>query len=190
MITEARNPVTTGSFPLSGKINNVYGKTVAQVLDMGKLTDLLSACGLVPGQKVDIDDLRYGKFVIATDADFDGDDIFTLLVNLFFQFWPELFDPHYEPIVHRLVAPNVCLTKNKKRVHFATRAEYDKQKNKYKGWDVQYYKGLGSMERQDWDMILNGKSETRIPRRNDNQMADTLKLLFSKDTEARKEWLQ
>ncbi len=190
MITEARNPVTTGSFPLSGKINNVYGKTVAQVLGMGKLTDLLSACGLVPGQKVDIDDLRYGKFVIATDADFDGDDIFTLLVNLFFQFWPELFDPHYEPIVHRLVAPNVCLTKNKKRIHFATRAEYDKHKNKYKGWDVQYYKGLGSMERQDWDMILNGKSDTLIPIINDNQMADTLKLLFSNDTEARKEWLQ
>ena len=190
MITEAREPATTGTFPLTGKINNVYGKTVAQVLNMGKLTDLLAACGLVPGHKVDFTDLRYGKIIIATDADYDGDDIFTLLTNLFFQFWPELFDPHLEPVVYRLVAPNVCLIKGDKRVHFATREEYNKQKNKYRGWEVQYYKGLGSMERRDWDMILNGKTDTLIPITNDNQLEETFKLLFSNDAEARKEWLQ
>lgn len=190
MITEARDPTTTGTFPLTGKINNVYGKTVAQVLNMGKLTDLLAACGLVPGHKANVEDLRYGKIIVATDADYDGDDIFTLLSNLFYQFWPELFDPHYEPIVHRLVAPNVCLIKGNKRVHFATRAEYEKQKSKYKGWEVQYYKGLGSMERQDWDMILNGKTNTLIPIVDDGQLSETFDLLFSNDAEARKEWLQ
>ena len=190
MITEARDPKTTGTFPLTGKINNVYGKTVAQVLNMGKLTDLLSACGLVPGQRASVDELRYGKIVIATDADYDGDDIFTLLINLFYQFWPELFDPHYEPIVHRLVAPNVCLLKGNQRVHFATREEYERQKNKYKNWEVQYYKGLGSMERQDWDMILNGNTDTLIPIVGDKEFKDTLSLLFSNDAEARKQWLQ
>ena len=185
-----RDPKTTGTFPLTGKINNVYGKTVAQVLNMGKLTDLLSACGLVPGQRASVDELRYGKIVIATDADYDGDDIFTLLINLFYQFWPELFDPHYEPIVHRLVAPNVCLLKGNQRVHFATREEYERQKNKYKNWEVQYYKGLGSMERQDWDMILNGNTDTLIPIVGDKEFKDTLSLLFSNDAEARKQWLQ
>jgi len=188
MITEARDPQTVGSFPLSGKINNVYGKTVAQVLQMGKITDLLSACGLVPGQKASVQDLRYGKIIIATDADFDGDDIFTLLTNLFYQFWPELFTG--KPIIHRLVAPNICLTKGNKRIHFATLALYNKQKRKYKGWEVHYYKGLGSMEREDWDMILSGKTNTLIPITNDDDMDETFELLFGNNTEARKNWLQ
>jgi DNA gyrase/topoisomerase IV subunit B len=187
MITEARDPKTIGSYALTGKINNVYGKTVAQVLNMGKLTDLLAACGLTPGVRTSIKDLRYGKLIIATDADFDGDDIFTLLVNVFYQFWPELFE---SPIVHRLVAPNVCLTKGNKRVHFATREAYEKQKRKYKGWDVHYYKGLGSMERADWDMILSGDTDTLIPITNDNTMESTLELLFGTNSEARKAWLQ
>jgi len=189
MITEARDPKTIGSFPLTGKINNVYGKTVAQVLNMGKLTDLLAACGLIPGHPANIQDLRYGKIVIATDADFDGDDIFTLLANLFYQFWPELFDSD-RPIIHRLVAPNVCLTKGKKRIHFSTREDYDKKKGRYKGWEVHYYKGLGSMEREDWDIILDDKSDTLIPIDVDSSMGETFELLFGNDTEARKEWLQ
>lgn len=189
MITEARDPTTIASFPLTGKINNVYGSSVAQVLQMGKLSDLLLACGLIPGQKANIKDLRYGKIVIATDADHDGDDIFTLLVNLFYQFWPELFDSD-QPIIHRLVAPNVCLVKGDKRVHFATRQEYEKQKSKYKGWEVRYYKGLGSMERKDWDMILNGQTNTLIPITYDKEMDSTLELLFSNNAEARKQWLQ
>lgn len=189
MITEARDPKTIGSFPLMGKINNVYGKTVAQVLNMGKLTDLLAACGLVPGHPANIQDLRYGKIVIATDADFDGDDIFTLLANLFYQFWPELFDSD-RPIIHRLVAPNVCVTKGNKRIHFSTREDYEKKKGRYKGWEVHYYKGLGSMEREDWDIILSGKSDTLIPIDNDSSMSETFELLFGNNTETRKEWLQ
>ncbi len=189
MITEVREPKTTGSFPLTGKINNVYGSTVAQVLKMGKVTNLLSAIGLTPGRKTHPADLRYGKIVIATDSDYDGDDIFTLLVNLFFQFWPELFTEE-RPVIHRLVAPNVCLIKGKKRVHFATRDAYEKAKGKYKGWDVQYYKGLGSMERQDWEMILGGETDTLIPIYDDGNLTDTLRLLFSNDADPRKEWLR
>jgi DNA gyrase/topoisomerase IV subunit B len=190
MITQARDPKTTASLPLSGKVNNVYGSTVAQLLGMGKITDLLTSIGLVPGQKALRYDLRYSKIVIATDADVDGGDIFTLLVNLFYQFWPELFDPDYEPIVYRLLAPNVCLVKGNKRVHFATRTEYEKAKNKYKGWTVNYYKGLGSMADDDWEMILSGETDTLIPISDDGQFKETMKLLFGPSADARKEWLQ
>jgi len=189
MITEAREPKTTASFPLTGKINNVYGATHAQLLKMGKITNLLSAIGLVPGRKALRSELRFGKIVIATDADVDGSDIFTLLCNLFFQ-WPELFDKNYEPIVYRLVAPNVCLVKGKQRVHFANRKEYDKHKGKYRGYEVRYYKGLGSMVKEDWEMILSGKTDTLIPITDDGNMAETLKLLFGPDSDVRKRWLQ
>lgn len=188
-ISEARDPITTAAFPLTGKINNVYGCKPAEVLKMGKLTDLMAAIGLVPGRKASRSDLRYGKIVIATDADYDGDDIFTLLVNLFYQFWPELFDPNYDPIIHRLIAPNVCLVKGKERIHFPSRPQYEKDKNKYKGYEVRYYKGLGSMHKDDWEMILTGKTDTFIPIVDDSKMKDTLELLFGSDADARKQWL-
>jgi len=190
MITDARDPDFTGVLPARGKFNNVYGKTVAQLLKMGKITDILTAIGLVPGERAVRSNLRYGRVVIATDADVDGGDIFTLFVNLFYQFWPELFDPDYEPFIYRLVAPNVCLTKSKQRIHFTTRMDYEKQRKYKTGWTVTYYKGLGSMVREDWEMILTGETDTMIPIIDDGNMKETLALLFSDDADKRKEWLQ
>lgn len=188
-ICEARNPVTTAAFALTGKIDNVYGCTPAQLLGMGKIKNLLSAIGLIPGKKAVRSDLNYGKIVVATDADYDGDDIFTLLVNLFYQFWPELVDPRYEPIVYRLITPNVCLVKGKQRLHFTRRSDYEKVKDKYKGYEVRYYKGLGSMHPDDWDMILSGQTDAYIPIVDDGKMRETFTLLFGPDSDARKEWL-
>ncbi len=112
------------------------------------------------------------------------------MINLFYKFWPELLDPAYEPIVYRLIAPNVCLAKGKKRIHFTSRAEYDKHKDKYKGYEVRYYKGLGSMVKADWEMILSGETDTLIPVTDDGKMGETLELLFGPDANERKKWLQ
>jgi DNA gyrase/topoisomerase IV subunit B len=188
-ISEARDTATTGAFCLTGKINNVYGATAAQVLKMGKLSDLLAVIGLTPGKKALRSQLNYGRIVIATDSDYDGDDIFTLLVNLFYQFWPELFDKNYEPIIYRLIAPNVVASKGKQRIHFTKRADFEKVKDKYKGWTIEYMKGLGSMSIDDWEMILSGKTDTMIPIVDDGKIVKTLTLLFGDDADARKLWL-
>ena len=90
-----------------------------------------------------------------------------------------------------MIAPNVALTKKgQQRIHFPTLSEYRAVQSKYKTWNVDYYKGLGSMEPEDWKMILTGKTNTLIPVVNDGKMGDTLQLLFSKDADARKQWLQ
>lgn len=189
-ISEARDPTTTAAFALTGKINNVYGSTVAQVLNMGKLTELLAVIGLTPGKRAIRSQLNYGhRIVIATDADVDGSDIFTLLINLFFQFWPELFSISETPIVYRLMAPNVVASKGKKRIHFTTREDYEKVKDKYNGWTIEYMKGLGSMSKQDWEMILSGQTDTYIPIIDDGSMRNTLDLLFGPNADDRKEWL-
>lgn len=188
-ITQARDPRTTAAYALTGKINNVYASTPAQALKMGKITELLAAIGLTPGKRATVGDLNYGKIVIATDADYDGDDIFTLLINLFHHFWPELFDKKNPPVVHRLIAPNVCLVKGKQRIHFSRRSDYEKVKDKYSGYEVRYYKGLGSMAKEDWEMVLSGKTDTLIPFYDDGMMKGALTLLFSDNAEARKKWL-
>jgi len=189
-LVEVRNPNTDASFPLGGKINNVYGSTVAQVLKMGKLTDLLASIGLTPGQPAIREQLRFGKVIIATDADYDGADIFTTLVCLFYCFWPELFDPKKPAFVHRLLAPNVVASKNKQRIHFASRTKYEQQKEKYKNWSIEYLKGLGSMQRVDWEIILNDQnSDTLISILDDSKIEGVLELLFGPSADARKLWL-
>jgi DNA gyrase subunit B len=188
-IIEVRDPTVMAFLPLSGKINNVYGCTPAQLLKMGKITNLLSAIGLTPGRAADRKDLRYSKIICAMDGDVDGSDIFSLLINLFFM-WPELFDKNQTPIVHRLIVPNVCLTKGKQRKHFATRSEYDDVKHQYQGWNVAYYKGLGSMVKADWELVIDNLDTSLIPIIDDGHIASTLELLFGLDAEARKQWLQ
>ena len=191
-ICEVRNPEFMGSYSLTGKFNNIRGCSPSQVSKMGKVVDLLKVIGLVPGKKAIRSNLNYGKLVISTDADHDGGDIFANMVNLIHTFWPELLSSDYEPYVYRLVAPNVCLVKGDQRIHFTTRAEYEKAKDKYKdkGWTVNYFKGLGSMSMDDWDMILSGKTNTEIPIIDDGKLDDTLELLFGIDADRRKKWLQ
>lgn len=188
-ISEVRDPVTTAAYGLSGKINNVYGATPAQALKMEKITELLVVIGLTPGKPAVRSQLNYGEIVIATDADYDGDDIFTLLVNVMFHFWPELFDPKQPPIIKRLTAPNVCVVKGKQRIHFARRSDFEKVRDKYRGCEVRYYKGLGSMSPIDWEMILSGKSNTTISITDDGHMSSVLMLLFGPSADLRKQWL-
>lgn len=191
MITQARNPKLIASLPLTGKINNVYGCSISQLLKMSKISNLLKAIRLIPGQLAKVQNIRYGKIIIATDADVDGGDIFTLLINLFYHYWPELFEDTNCPIVYRLIAPNVCVYNKQERIHFATMQQYIDNKHKYdKNYNVNYYKGLGSMIDKDWDMILNGTTNTLIPIVTDDNFKSTLQLLFGPDTNQRKTWLQ
>jgi DNA gyrase/topoisomerase IV subunit B len=192
MLTDVRDPLTIGSYPLTGKINNVFGCSPADIMKMGKLTNLLKSIGLIPGVKAHIPKLRFSKLYIATDSDPDGDDIFAILNCLFFSFWPELFNPNMkEPFIYRLLAPNVVASKGKKRIHFSNRNEYEKVKGKYRSFNIEYFKGLGSMWKEDWETILNGNGDSLLPIVDSGNMQDTLNLLFNdKLSDERKEWLQ
>lgn len=185
---QARDAKTTAALDMSGKFNNVYDCTPAQVIEMVKLKDLLSTVGLVPGRPAIRSKLRYGKFIIAVDADMDGQDIFCNYINLFYKFWPELLDPTQPPFVHKLIVPNVVASKGKTRVHFKSRQEFEVVAEKYKGWTIEYMKGLGSMTLIDWKMILSS-DEYELPVVSDEYMAETLELLFGPNADKRKEWL-
>lgn len=188
-IAEVRDPKTIATLPLTGKINNVHGANASQLSKMSKTIDLLSAIGLIPGKPASRSSLRFGKIISATDADPDGGDIFVLLINLLYNFWPDLFDPNKDPIVFRLSVPNIVAVKGSKRVLFSTVDDFRKVEKKYNGWEISYYKGLGSMVSDDWDSLLANIDDHLIPIQDDGNMKDTLELIFGNDTNARKEWL-
>lgn len=187
-ILGSRDPKIHASFALTGKINNVYGITPAQLLQMGKITNMLKVIGLTPGVKATKQNLNFGNICISTDADPDGNDIYSLLMNIFYQFWPELFSMD-KPIVYRLMSPNLVAYNKKERAYFQNMNEFDKVKSKYKNHSIVYYKGLGSMEIEDWDEILCNLKKYIMPMNYDDDLNRVFELLFSDNANARKEWL-
>jgi len=85
-ITKARDVVTQAVFSLKGKPLNCHGLTKKIVYQNEEFNLLQAALNIEDG----IDDLRYNKVVIATDADVDGMHIRLLLITFFLQFFPDL----------------------------------------------------------------------------------------------------
>ena len=187
-IRQVRNTEYMAALPMTGKINNVYGATVAQVLAMTKVADLLSAVGLTPGLRADPYTMRYGKIVLAMDADTDGSHIVTLYTQLLYQFWPELFDPK-NPRVYRLMTPNVVAYTDKQRIHFSTSADFDKVADKYTSYKKKYMKGLGTLTIADWQQVLANLDANCHVIVDDGNLKQTLHNHFGDDVAWRKAWL-
>lgn len=86
---QARDRTTQAILPLRGKILNVASATADKLRANVELSDLALALGVQPGARFNIDDLRYERIVIMTDADVDGAHIAALLITFFYRSMPE-----------------------------------------------------------------------------------------------------
>ena len=87
---QARDRVTQAILPLRGKILNVASATADKLRANVELSDLTLALGVQQGNRFNIDDLRYERIVIMTDADVDGAHIAALLITFFYRAMPEV----------------------------------------------------------------------------------------------------
>jgi topoisomerase-4 subunit B len=138
-ITKSRNVNTQAVFSLRGKPLNTYGMTKRVVYENEEFNLLQAALDI----EEDIENLRYNKVVIATDADVDGMHIRLLLITFFLQFFPDLIRKGH---LYILQTP-LFRVRNKKETHYCYSEEEKAKALKKLGAtaEITRFKGLGEI---------------------------------------------
>jgi len=177
-----RDPQTQGAFPLRGKFINVREIADSKVVQNKEVQSLMAAIGLKIGHEPK--DLRYGKILLYTDADVDGNSISALLINFLGKYWPELFE---EGRVCKVETPLMVAKKGKETLSFYSDEEYKEWETKQrslKSWDIEYKKGLAALEDEEYKEIIKNPQVFILTK--DNEFDSTLDIWFSKDSTPRK----
>ncbi len=183
-ITKTRDIQTQAVFSLRGKPLNSYGLTKKVVYENEEFNLLQAALNIEQG----IDDLRYNKIVIATDADVDGMHIRLLLITFFLQFFPELIK---EGHVYILETP-LFRVRNKKKTFYC----YNEQERKDaleeigKSAEITRFKGLGEISPNEFKHFI-GKEMRLDPiiLGKESKTQDLLRYYMGKNTKERQDFI-
>ncbi len=146
----ARDRKTQALLPLRGKILNVLGAASSKMGQNQEINDLCQALGVSMGTKFNVEDLRYDKIIIMTDADVDGAHIASLLMTFFFTQMRPMIDQGH---LYLACPPLFRLTQGAHRVYALDEAEKESWMARGLGGrgkiDVSRFKGLGEMDAKD-----------------------------------------
>jgi topoisomerase-4 subunit B len=192
----ARDRKTQALLPLKGKILNVLGAASNKLTTNAEISDLCEAMGVGMGTKFNLDDLRYEKIIIMTDADVDGAHIAALLMTFFFtQMRPMIDNGH----LYLACPPLFRLTQGAKRMYVADEAEKDYWLEKGLGGkgkiDLQRFKGLGEMDAKDLKETTMDPSTRKLIRVTvdediPGETGDLVERLMGKKPELRFQYIQ
>jgi len=187
-LRSARDKLKQGGIALKGKPMNVSQATIKDILNNQEFSDIMASIGIVIGQEIKDNDLRYTKVVFLADSDVDGGHINTLLTNFFYSFWPEMFE---RGMIYLAKAPLFEVVTGKDTLYFESERELEKYKSKHLKDIKQVHrnKGLGEMSPQAWKYIMNRDSYTKIEAPNSHEAKEMLNICFGKDSSLRKDLL-
>lgn len=192
----ARERKSQALLPLRGKILNVLGAASSKMGANQEINDLCQALGVGMGSKFNIDDLRYEKIIIMTDADVDGAHIASLLMTFFFTQMRPLIDKGH---LYLACPPLYRLTQGAHRLYVADDAEKERMLIKGLGGkgkiDVQRFKGLGEMDAKDLkDTTMNPATRklirVSIDEEAGGETGDLVERLMGKKAELRFQYIQ
>jgi topoisomerase-4 subunit B len=192
----ARDRKTQALLPLRGKILNVLGAASSKLGSNQEISDLTQALGVALGTKFNLDDLRYDKVIIMTDADVDGAHIASLLMTFFFTQMRPLIDHGH---LYLACPPLFRLTQGSNRVYCLDQVERDTWLTSGLGGrgkiDVSRFKGLGEMDAKDLKETTMDPSSRKLIRVSidDEEPGETSNLvdqLMGKKPELRFQYIQ
>nr|WP_302831187.1 DNA topoisomerase (ATP-hydrolyzing) subunit B [uncultured Bacteroides sp.] len=161
---QGRNRAFQAILPLRGKILNVEKAMWHKAFESDEVNNIIQALGIRFGvdsedsKEANIDKLRYKKVIIMTDADVDGSHIDTLIMTLFFRYFPQVIQNGY---LYIATPPLYLCTKGKVKEYCWTDQQRQKFIDTYGGGSenaihTQRYKGLGEMNpEQLWETTMN-----------------------------------
>ncbi|KAI9145964.1 DNA topoisomerase [Paraphysoderma sedebokerense] len=183
-----------GVFPLRGKLLNVREAAHSSIMSNQEIQNIKQILGLQHGKKyTSTESLRYGHLMIMTDQDHDGSHIKGLIINFLDHFYPSLLK--VPGFLLEFITPIVKCTKGKNEVSFFTIPEYEawkKANNEGKGWNIKYYKGLGTSTTQEAKNYFSALEKHKKPfRAATDSDRDLIDMAFNKKkADNRKEWLR
>ena len=182
-ITKSRDVRTQAVFSLRGKPLNSYGLSKSVVYENEEFNCLQSALNIEDG----LDELRYNKVIIATDADVDGMHIRLLMLTFFLQFFPDLVKKGH---VYILQTP-LFRVKDKQAVRYCYSEEERLQAiAEAKNPEITRFKGLGEISPDEFKGFI-GK-EIRLDQvmlRKEDAVADLLAYYMGKNTIERQNFI-
>jgi topoisomerase-4 subunit B len=183
-ITKARNPEYQAVFSLRGKPLNCFGLTKKVVYENEEFNLLQHALNIEDS----MDELRYNRVVISTDADVDGMHIRLLLLTFFLQFFPDLVKKGH---VHVLETP-LFRVRNKKETIYCYSEEEKQEAMKKLGSkpEITRFKGLGEISPDEFGQFIG--DDIRLNRVNmDKEMhiRQLLEYYMGKNTPQRQDFI-
>ena len=147
--------------PLRGKILNVEKANMNKVLSNVEIQAMISAIGAGVGESFNVEEARYNKIVIMTDADVDGSHIRTLVLTFLFRNMPQLIEAGY---VYIAQPPLYKVTHNRRDHYVYNDAELREtlaRLNANGNANISRFKGLGEMNPlQLWETTMDPSSRT------------------------------
>jgi len=182
-----------GVYPMKGKLFNVRGESVTKIGDNKEITEIKQILGLEHGKEYNQEDvtskLRYSKVVFMTDQDLDGSHIKGLGINLFDSGWNSLIQiPNFIGYIN---TPILKATKGSQIQQFYNEGEFSewKKNNDIKGWNIKYYKGLGTSTGKEFKEYFKEKKVIYF-NWDGEQSSEYIDMIFNKKrSDDRKDWL-
>lgn len=176
---------------LKGKVLNTYDRTLTKVVKNNEINSIIKSLGCGIGKSFDIDNLRYERIIIMTDADVDGAHITTLVLTFFYKYYQELIKNEH---LYIACSPLYKVQHGKKKHYIYSKKELEeffkgRDRSKY---STQRFKGLGEMNpNQLWDTTMNPENrKLEKVTIEDAILADeTFETLMGKSAKARKEFI-
>lgn len=182
-IVSARDVYTQAVFSLRGKPYNVFGKNRAAIYKNEELFNLMMALGI----ENDIEKLRYGKLVIATDADNDGFHIRNLLLTFFLSFFEELVTSGR---VYILETPLFRVRNKKVTKYCYSEKERDDASKEISGPEITRFKGLGEISPKEFgQFIAEDIKLVRVSIKSMKDIPNTLEFYMGKNTPTRRSFI-
>ena len=184
-ITKARNAKYQAVFSLRGKPINCYKESRKKVAENEELNLLISALGV----EDDLEDLRYNRIVVATDADDDGMHIRMLVLTFFMKYYPDLIRRGH---VHILQTPLFRVRNKKDNIYCYDQAEKEKAIAQLKtGVEITRFKGLGEISSDEFaDFIGEGMRVDHVKLADEESISEIMEFYMGDNTIERQNFVR